>query len=177
MSSGSEIALFEKRQVRRVWNKKEWWFAITDVIGILIDNKRPRKYWADLKKKIRDEGFDQLSDFFGQLRMKASDGKMYLTDAANTQTMLRIIQSIPSPKAEPFRRWLARIGKERIDEINNPELAMERMRGLYEKKGYPKDWIDKRARGIAVRQNLTVEWQNRGIERSREFAILTNEIM
>jgi len=176
MVTNSEVALFERRQVRRVWHKKEWWFAITDVIEVLIDNTRPRKYWSDLKKKIRVEGYSQLSEKIGQLKMQAADGKMYLTDAANTTTMLRIVQSIPSPKAEPFKQWLARIGKERIDEINDPELAMKRMNELYQKKGYPKEWIEKRSRGIAVRNDLTFEWQNRGIEYSREFAILTNEI-
>ena len=177
METSSEIALFEKRRVRRVWHKKEWWFSIIDVIEILTDTDRPRKYWNDLKAKLTDEGYLEVSEKIGQLKLMAPDKKMRLTDCANTTTILRIIQSVPSPKAEPFKRWLARIGKERIDEINDPELAMERMRTLYEKKGYPQEWIEKRARGIAVRQNLTQEWQDRGVKHSREFAILTNEIM
>ncbi|KKS94736.1 MAG: hypothetical protein UW68_C0002G0020 [Candidatus Collierbacteria bacterium GW2011_GWB1_44_6] len=177
MGEAKEIALFEKRQVRRVWHKKDWWFSITDVVAALIQNERPRKYWNDLKKKIEREGDIELSEKIGQLKMMSSDGKKYTTDCANTATVLRIIQSIPSPKAEPFKQWLARIGKERIDEINDPELAMERMRSLYEKKGYTKEWIEKRSRGIAVRQELTTEWKDRGIKHTREFAILTNEIM
>ncbi len=173
----AKITLFEKREVRRVWHENQWWFAITDVIAILIDNERPRKYWNDLKRKLQHEGYAEVSEKIGQLKMQAHDGKFYQTDTANTETILRIIQSIPSPKAEPFKRWLARIGKERIDEINDPELAMERMRQLYEKKGYSKEWVDKRVRGIAVRQDLTKEWQQRGANKSIEFAILTNEIM
>ncbi len=177
MEKDREVALFERKQVRRVWHQKEWWFSVIDVVSVLIQNERPRKYWNDLKKKISIEGYIELSEKIGQLKMKSSDGKNYLTDCANTSTMLRIIQSIPSPKAEPFKQWLARIGKDRIDEINDPELAMARMKDLYEKKGYSKEWIEKRSRGIAVRQELTTEWKDRGIKNSHEFAILTNEIM
>ncbi|HSW88819.1 MAG TPA: Bro-N domain-containing protein [Candidatus Saccharimonadales bacterium] len=172
-----KVALFEKKQVRRVWYKDEWWFSVIDVIAVLTESDRSRKYWSDLKKKLATEGYTELSEKIGQLKLLASDGKMRETDCANTSTILRIIQSIPSPKAEPFKQWLAKVGQERINEINDPEFAMERMRELYAKKGYPKEWIDKRVRGIAVRQELTNEWDNRGAKDSMEYAILTNEIM
>jgi DNA-damage-inducible protein D len=173
----NKLALFEGRQIRKVYHKGAWWFSIIDVVEVLVGGDRPRKYWNDLKKKLFQEGYDQLSEKIGQLKMQSSDGKFYATDCANTETLFRIIQSIPSPKVEPLKRWLARVGKERIDEIENPELAMGRMQELYEKKGYPKDWIDKRLRGIAVRQDLTDEWKNRGAQTTLEYAILTNEIM
>ena len=173
----SKLVVFEGKRVRKVFHDGEWWFSIIDVIDILVGGDRPRKYWNDLKKKLLQEGYDQLSEKIGQLKMQSADGKFYLTDCANTETMFRIVQSIPSPKVEPLKRWLARVGKERIDEIENPELAMARMQELYEKKGYPKEWIDKRMRGIAVRQDLTDEWKNRGARSTLEYAILTNEIM
>jgi prophage antirepressor-like protein len=172
-----KLALFQGKHIRRILHNGEWWFSVIDVIEVLVGSERPRKYWSDLKKKLLREGYDQLSEKIGQLKLQSTDGKFYSTDCANTETMLRIIQSIPSPKVEPLKRWLARIGKERIDEIENPELSMERMKDLYEKKGYPKEWVDKRMRGIAVRQDLTDEWQNRGAMSTLEFAILTNEIM
>jgi hypothetical protein len=172
-----KLALFEGKQVRKVFYKNDWWFSIIDVITILTDSDRPRKYWSDLKVKITQEGYIQLSEKIGQLKLVASDGKKYLTDCTDTKTLLRIIQTIPSPKAEPFKQWLALVGHERIAEIENPELAMDRMKAIYEKKGYPLDWIDKRARGIAVRHTLTDEWKNRGVKRNIDFAILTNEIM
>jgi DNA-damage-inducible protein D len=172
-----KLSVFEGRQIRKALHEGEWWFSIIDVIEVLVGGDRPRKYWNDLKKKLFQEGYDQLSEKIGQLKMPSSDGKFYATDCANTETLFRIIQSIPSPKVEPFKRWLARVGKERIDEIENPELAMGRMQELYEKKGYPKEWIDKRLRGIAVRQDLTDEWKDRGAATRLEFAILTNEIM
>ena len=163
--------------VRKILHNNEWWFSIIDVIGVLVGGDRPRKYWNDLKQKLISEGFNQLSDKIGQLKLPSKDGKHYFTDCANTETMFRIIQSIPSPKVEPFKRWLAKVGRERIDEIENPELSMERMQELYEQKGYPKEWIDKRLRGMAVRQDLTDEWEERGVGSNKEFAILTNEIM
>ncbi len=172
-----KLALFEGKQVRKTFYKNDWWFSIIDVIFVLTDSDRPRKYWSDLKTKINNEGYGQLSENIGQLKLIASDGKKYLSDCANTQTLLRIIQTIPSPKAEPFKQWLAQVGHERIQEIENPELAMDRMKAIYEKKGYPSEWIDKRARGIAVRHTLTDEWKNRGVKRGLDFAILTNEIM
>jgi len=171
------VAVFEGKHIRKILHEDEWWFSVIDIIEVLTGSDRPRKYWNDLKKKLTSEGYDEVSEKIGQLKMLAPDGKMRLTDCANTETMFRIIQSIPSPKVEPLKRWLAKVGKERIDEIENPELSMERMQALYEKKGYPKEWIDKRMRGIAVRQDLTDEWQNRGARTSLEFAILTNEIM
>ena len=173
----SKLTIFEGKRIRKILHNGEWWFSIIDVIDILVGGDRPRKYWNDLKKKLLQEGYDQLSEKIGQLKMQSADGKFYSTDCANTETMFRIVQSIPSPKVEPLKRWLARVGKERIDEIENPELAMARMQELYEKKGYPKEWIDKRLRGIAVRQDLTDEWKNRGARSTLEYAILTNEIM
>jgi len=173
----SKLAVFEGKRIRKVLRRDEWWFSIIDVIAVLVGGDRPRKYWNDLKKKLLAEGYSEVSDQIGQLKMPAPDGKQRFTDCANTETLFRIIQSIPSPKVEPLKRWLARVGKERIDEIENPELAMARMQELYEKKGYPKQWIDKRLRGIAVRQDLTDEWKNRGARRTLEYAILTNEIM
>jgi hypothetical protein len=172
-----KLAVFEGRSIRKTFHEGAWWFSIIDVVQVLVGSDRPRKYWNDLKKKLLQEGYDQLSEKIGQLKMRSADGKLYATDCASTETLLRIIQSIPSPKVEPLKRWLARVGQERIDEIENPELAMGRMQELYEKKGYPKEWIDKRLRGIAVRQDLTDEWKERGASTSTEFAILTNEIM
>ena len=174
---GNKLALFEGRQIRKALHEGEWWFSIIDVIEVLVGGDRPRKYWNDLKKKLHAEGYSEVSEKIGQLKMTAPDGKQRFTDCANTETLFRIIQSIPSPKVEPLKRWLARVGKERIDEIENPELAMARMQELYEKKGYPKEWIDKRLRGIAVRQDLTGEWKDRGARTALEYAILTNEIM
>lgn len=173
----AKVAVFEGKHIRKILHEGEWWFSVIDVVEVLTGSERPRKYWNDLKKKLVSEGYIEVSEKIGQLKMPAPDGKMRLTDCADTETMFRIIQSIPSPKVEPLKRWLARVGRERIDEIENPELSMERMKELYEKKGYPKEWIDKRMRGIAVRQDLTEEWQNRGARTSLEYAILTNEIM
>jgi hypothetical protein len=172
-----KLAVFEGRQIRKTLHEGEWWFSIIDVVEVLVGGDRPRKYWSDLKKKLLREGYSEVSEKIGQLKMTTPDGKQRLTDCASTETLFRIIQSIPSPKVEPLKRWLARVGKDRIDEIENPELAMGRMQELYEKKGYPKEWIDKRLRGIAVRQDLTDEWKDRGASTSSEFAILTNEIM
>lgn len=174
---GKNIKLFESKKVRTHWDEKEekWYFSIVDVIEILTETDRPRKYWSDLKSKLKKEG-SELSDFIGQLKMESSDGKMYTTDIANTEQILRLIQSIPSPKAEPFKVWLAKVGYERIQEIEDPELAQKRMKELYEKKGYEKDWIDKRLRGIAIRQNLTDEWKERGIDSEKDYSILTSEI-
>ncbi len=174
----SNIKLFESKQVRSEWNEQEqiWYFSIIDVIEILTESQRPRKYWGDLKKKLSQEGFGQLSEKIGQLKMEASDGKKYLTDVANAKTLLRIIQSIPSPKAEPFKQWLAQVGSDRLDEIENPELATQRSRELYKLKGYSDDWIEKRMRSIAIREELTEEWKNRGVKEQLEYSILTAEI-
>jgi DNA-damage-inducible protein D len=132
-----QLAAFEGNHIRKILHEGEWWFSVIDIVEVLTGSERPRKYWSDLKKKLLQEGYDQLSEKIGQLKLQSSDGKFYATDCANTETMFRIIQSIPSPKVEPLKRWLAKVGKERIDEIENPELSMERMQALYEKKGYP----------------------------------------
>jgi len=175
MESDKALVVFQGKKIRREWYNNEWYFSVVDVIEVLIDSQRPRKYWSDLKVNLLNEGFE-LSDKIGQLKLLSSDGKKYTTDCANTENIFRIIQSIPSPKAEPFKRWLAKVGYERIQEIENPELAQERAKEYYELKGYPKDWIDKRLRGIAIRQGLTDEWKQRGIEEKKDYAILTNEI-
>src|SRR3989344_1893280 len=171
----THIAVFNGKTIRRKLIDDKWFFSIVDIVGVLIDNERPRKYWFDLKNKLIEEGFE-LSDFIGQLKLKSGDGKEDKNDCADNEGIFRIIQSIPSKKAEPFKRWLAKVGYERIQEIENPELAQERMKKLYELKGYSKEWIEKRLRGIAIRQELTDEWKNRGIKEEIEFAILTNEI-
>ena len=172
----TNIALFEHHEVRRVWHEDQWWFSVIDVVAILTQSSDPRNYWKVLKTRLKQEG-SELVTKCNQLKMMSSDGKYYSTDTANTEVVLRLIQSVPSPNAEPFKLWLARVGKERIEEIQDPELAMDRMRELYRKKGYPEDWIDKRVRGIAVRHTLTDEWQNRGAKQGIEYAILTDEIM
>ena len=168
------IALFKGKEIRKIIYKKEWWFSILDIIGILTDSPQPKTYWAKMKE--RDTALSQPCPFWEQLKMPAPDGKMRETDCANTEGILRIIQSIPSPKAEPLKRWLAKVGYERIQEIENPELATKRTRLLYKLKGYPEDWIEKRMRGIAIREELTDEWQKRGAENERDYEILTAEI-
>ena len=180
MSNNQELdkaALFEGKKNRRVLLNDEWWFSVVDVVRVLTNSARPDGYWVAMKARIKNEDGIQLSTICRRLKLIAPDGKMRETDCANTEGLLRIIQSIPSPKAEPFKRWLAKVGYERIQEIANPELAMDRMKAIYEKKGYPKDWIDKRSRGIAVRHSLTDEWRDRGVNNSLGYAILTNEIM
>ncbi|MEI8103286.1 MAG: Bro-N domain-containing protein [Candidatus Moraniibacteriota bacterium] len=165
------LVVFESKKIRRVWHDGRWFFSVVDIVEVLTESRAPRQYWGVLKGRET-----QLLTICLQLKLESSDGKKYSTDCANTEGMFRIIQSIPSPKAEPFKRWLAKVGYERVQEIENPELAQERMKQLYEQKGYPKDWIDKRLRGIAIRQNLTDEWKDRGIESERDYAILTAEI-
>ncbi len=174
----TKIKLFESKKIRSEWNESEqqWYFSIIDVIEVLTESPRPRKYWNALKTKIIKEGNDQLSQNLGQLKMMSSDGKSYLTDVTNTKTLLRIIQSIPSPKAEPFKRWLSEVGADRLEEIENPEIATQRTRELFKLKGYPDDWIEKRMRSIAIREELTDEWKNHGIKEQIEFSILTAEI-
>ena len=173
----SNIKLFQDKKIRTYHDeiRDEWYFSIVDTIAVLTDSSIPKRYWSDLKKKLLKEGF-QLYEKIVQLKFEAADGKKYATDCAETAVLLRIIQSIPSPKAEPFKLWLSQVGYERLQEIENPELAQERMKELYEKKGYPKEWIDKRLRGIAIRQNLTDEWKKRGITEEQDYAILTAEI-
>ncbi len=172
----NKIVVFQEKQIRRVWHKEEWWFSVIDVIEVLTGSERSRKYWNDLKKKLLEEGYIQLSEKIGQLKLEAQDGKYYNTDCANTESMFRIIQSIPSPKAEPFKAWLAQVGYERIQEIENPELAAERARQYYRDLGYDENWIETRLQAIAVRGQLTDEWKTRGVQEGKEYAILTAEI-
>src|SRR3989338_1000153 len=150
----TKIAIFQKKEVRKVIYKNEWWFSVVDVIEVLTGTERPRKYWSDLKKKLENEGFIEVSEKIGQLKIIAPDGKKRETDCANTETMFRIIQAIPSPKAEPFKRWLSKVGYERVQEIEDPELATKRTRAIYKAKGYSEAWIEKRMRGIEVRETL-----------------------
>lgn len=177
----ARVALFQSREIRRTLHNDEWWFVITDIVAALTDSADPSDYWKKMRRRDPDLSLDSQKGG-GQidpplaLAFETAGGRQKL-QCWNTQGIFRLIQSIPSPKAEPFKRWLAKLGKERLDEIENPELAMGRMQELYEKKGYPKEWIDKRLRGIAVRQDLTDEWKQRGVTNSQEFAILTNEIM
>jgi len=172
----TKIAIFRGVKIRKIIYLNEWWFSVIDVVEALTESDRPRKYWSDLKKKLVTEGYSEVSDKIGQLKLEAPDGKLRETDCVNTETMFRLIQSIPSPKAEPFKRWLAKVGYERVKEIEDPELATKRTRMLYKLKGYPDDWIEKRMRGIAIREELTDEWQKRGAQRQREYEILTAEI-
>ena len=171
----TKLAIFQQKKIRRTIHNNEWWFSVVDICSVLTESKDPGAYWRKLKQRLNEENSEVVTNCHG-LKLTASDGKKYNTDCANTEGIFRIIQSIPSPKAEPFKRWLAKVGYERVQEIENPELAQERMKQIYEKKGYPKDWIDKRLRGIVIRQNLTDEWKERGIEHHGDFAILTAEI-
>lgn len=173
----SNIKLFQSKQIRSVWNKEEqqWYFSVIDVVGALTDSIDPSAYWRKLKQRLISEGNETVTNCH-RLKMQAADGKMRLTDVANTKDMLRIIQSIPSPKAEPFKQWLAQVGSERIAEIENPELAQKRIRDTYRAKGYSDEWIEQRIRGIAIRDTLTDEWKKRGIKEGKEYAILTAEI-
>lgn len=171
----TKISIFDGEQIRKTFFNNEWWFSIVDICKILTESPDAGAYWRKLKQRLTAEGSEVVTFCHG-LKLEASDGKKYETDCANTEGIFRIIQSITSPKAEPFKRWLAKVGKERIDEIENPELGMERTKTLYEKKGYSPDWIDKRLRGVAVRQTLTDEWKERGAKHD-DYAILTNEIM
>src|SRR3989338_2862455 len=173
--SEKELVVFQGKNIRRTWFNNEWWFSVVDIIGALTQTDRARKYWSDLKTKLQDEGFE-VSEKIGQLKLMAEDGKVRLTDCANTKNIFRIIQSIPSPKAEPFKQWLAQVGYERVQEIEDPELSQKRMKELYKQKGYSDEWIEKRVRGIAIRDELTDEWDKRGVGTEREYAILTAEI-
>jgi hypothetical protein len=176
-NSSQKLVVFKDKAVRRVLHKDEWCFSVIDVCEALTGSANPRRYWSDLKKQlIEKEDFIQLYGKIVQLKMEASDSKMRETDCANTESLFRIIQSIPSPKAEPFKRWLAKVGYERIQEIEDPELASKRARSIYKDKGYSDDWIEKRMRSIAIREELTDEWKGRGIKEDKEFAILTAEI-
>ncbi len=172
----TQLALFKGKKIRKIIHENEWHFSVIDVVAALTDSANPRDYWFKIKDRVAEETKFQLSTICRQLKLEATDGKMRETDCANTEGIFRIIQSIPSPKAEPFKRWLAKVGFERVQEIENPELATKRTRMLYKLKGYSEDWIEKRMRGIAIREELTNEWKNRGAEENRDFEILTAEI-
>ena len=172
----TKIAVFKGKKIRKTIHNNEWVFSVIDVISVLTESKDPRTYWKVLKHRLSKEGSNQTVTNCNQLKMKATDEKMRMTDVANTENLFRIIQSIPSPKAEPFKRWLARVGYERVQEIEDPELATKRTKALYKAKGYSKNWIEKRMRGIAIREELTDEWEKRKIKEQREYAILTAEI-
>lgn len=174
----SNIKLFESKKIRSLWNEQEkkWYFSVVDVIEALTDSEKPRDYWYRLKRREKESSQIELSTICRQLKLESSDGKKYKTECSDVEGMLRIIQSIPSPKAEPFKRWLAKVGYERLEEIENPELASKRVREIYKAKGYSDEWIEKRIRGIAVRDELTEEWKKRGVKEQIEFAILTSEI-
>ena len=172
------IQLFEDKKIRTAWDEEqeEWYFSIVDVISVLTGTENPRRYWSDLKRKLKKEGAVELYEKIVQLKMLSSDGKRYKTDVANTEQLLRIIQSVPSPKAEPFKAWLARVGRERIEETIDPEQAIDRALETYLKKGYSEEWVHQRLLAIRIRNELTDEWQKRGVEKGKEYAILTDEI-
>jgi len=171
----TKIAIFRKKEIRRTIYKNEWWFSVVDVCGALTDSADAGAYWRKLKQRLIEEGSEVVT-FCHELKLPASDGKYYETDCADTEGIFRLIQSIPSPKAEPLKRWLARVGYERVQEIEDPELATKRTRMLYKLKRYPDDWIEKRMRGIAIREELTDEWQKRGAKEQKDYEILTAEI-
>jgi len=176
-SKNKAIVIFKGSQVRRHWDedKELWYFSVIDIIRILAQNDRPRKYWDDLKRKLKSEG-SELSEKIGQLKLEANDGKKYLTDVLDVEGVLRLVQSIPSPKAEPFKLWVARVGYERLEETVDPELAINRALKTYFQKGYSREWINQRLKSIEIRKSLTDEWEKRGVKEGLEFAILTNEI-
>lgn len=178
VNDNSSIQLFEDQKIRTAWDaeKEEWYFSIIDVISVLTGTANPRRYWSDLKRKLKTEGANELYEKIVQLKMLSSDGKRYKTDVANTEQLLRIIQSIPSPKAEPFKAWLAMVGKERIEETIDPEQAIDRALDTYLKKGYSEEWIHQRLLAIRIRNELTDEWKKRGVQKGKEYAILTDEI-
>ena len=176
MPTDTKIAIFKGKKIRKTLHNNEWWFSVVDVVGVLADSDNPRDYWYKMKIREKDEAGIELSTNCRQLKLESIDGKRYETDCADTEGMFRIIQSVPSPKAEPFKRWLAKVGYERIQEIENPELATKRTRMLYKLKGYSDDWIEKRMRGIAIREELTDEWKERGAREEKDYEILTAEI-
>lgn len=169
------LVVFQDKKIRRLWFNDEWWFSVVDIVEVLSESEDARNYWKVLKHRLKEEGSEVVTNC-NPLKLPAADGKYYDTDCANTETIFRLIQSVPSPKAEPFKLWLAKVGYERIQEIENPELAQKRMKEIYQAKGYSDDWIEKRVRGIAVRDELTDEWKKRGVEGEKEFAILTADI-
>ena len=177
MDKENAIKLFEDKRVRVLWDEEQekWYFSIVDIVGVLSDSDNPRKYWSVLKTRLKNEG-SELATNCSQLKMMSADGKFYKTDVADTEQLLRLIQSVPSPKAEPFKMWLAKVGSERIDETADPELAIDRALETYLKKGYSKEWIDQRLKTIEVRKELTNEWDSRGVKKGLQYAILTDEI-
>jgi hypothetical protein len=177
MQKENAIKLFENKQVRTLWSEEDekWYFSIVDVIEVLTGSSIPKRYWTDLKRKLTKEG-SQLYDTIVQLKFEAADGKKYATDCLDTQNLLRLIQSIPSPKAEPFKMWLAKVGYERIEETEDPEIGIDRLMETYLKKGYSTAWINQRLKSIEVRKELTDEWENRGVKKGQGYAILTDEI-
>ncbi len=172
----AQLSAFEGQHIRKIWHNNEWFFSVVDIVGILSESKDPRNYWKVLKFRLIEESGNETVTNCNQLKLPAEDGKLRETDCVNTEGAFRIVQSIPSPKAEPFKRWLAKIGYERVQEIENPELAQNRMRELYRAKGYSDGWIEKRVRGIAIRDELTDEWKKRDVGAEKEYAILTAEI-
>ncbi len=178
MNTNDKIQIFEDKRIRTAWDeeKEEWYFSVVDVVGVLSDSDNPRRYWSDLKRKLKKEGASKLYEKIVQLKMRSADGKYYQTDVANVEQLLRIIQSIPSPKAEPFKLWLAQVGRERIEETIDPELTIDRALEMYLRKGYTREWINQRLQAIQVRKELTDEWQDRGVQKGVEYAILTDEI-
>lgn len=177
MKKQDAIKIFENKKVRTIWDEQQekWYFSVIDVIEILTGSPRPRKYWSALKTKLKLDG-SELSQNMGQLKMQSEDGKYYNTDVADTEQLFRLIQSIPSPKAEPFKLWIAKVARERIDEIEDPEIGIDRLMETYLKKGYSKEWINQRLKSIEVRKELTDEWDERGVKKGQEYAILTDEI-
>ena len=177
MTKETAIKLFNDRKIRTHWNEEQekWYFSIVDVVGVLTESKNPQIYWRVMKKRLLDEGNETVTNCNG-LKMLAADGKMRLTDVADTEQLFRLIQSIPSPKAEPFKLWLAQVGRERIDEIEDPEIGIDRLMETYLRKGYSKEWINQRLKSIEIRKDLTDEWDNRGVKKGPEYAILTDEI-
>ncbi len=173
----TKLVLFEGKKIRRHWDdeKEKWFFSVIDVVETLTESSIPKRYWTDLKRKLKEEG-SEVYEKIVQLKMAASDGKYYLTDAADTETMFRVIQSIPSPNAEPFKLWLARVGYERVEETEDPEKAIQRAMATYLKKGYSKSWVDLRLKSIEIRKDLTNEWNERGVKTGDKFAILTDDI-
>ncbi len=175
MDEKDKPIMFQDKKIRRIWDHEEWWFSIVDIIEVLTESVEPRKYWSVLKTRLKQEG-NELTTNCSQLKLKSDDGKFYLTDVGNTEQILRLIQSIPSKKAEPFKLWLAKVGNERINEIHDPELAIDRAMQTYLQKGYSKEWINQRLKTIEVRKDLTNEWNRSGIDKQSDYAILTNEL-
>ncbi len=177
MNKETSIKLFKTKQVRTHWDEKQekWYFSIVDIVGVLTDSPNPNNYWKVLKHRLTKEGSELVTNC-NQLKMLSADGKMYLTDIADTETLFRLIQSIPSPKAEPFKLWISKVARERIDEIEDPEIGIDRLMETYLRKGYSKEWINQRLKSIEIRKELTDEWENRGVQKGQEFAILTDDI-